>query len=295
MGRQRTPRTAAEPRRLRTAADMAKELPAPFRPLSDSPVLIDDEQRQLAACEAAIETLRVAFWAAGKALQIVRDARLYRTRYESFEDYCLDRWDMQRRYADRLIQAWPIAEALSPIGLRAVNEAQVRELVPLAGRYGNEAAVTVYRTVAEAESVPLTAAVLRGAVAAVGEAFSPAAAVEQVRSYLDSLGIEPEAEGDRVVDYTAKAADTIPRRWLTTLARQDRAAAVAYLDELERQVARVRRELAETDGVVGGGADSGADSGSGSGSGVDVGSESGAGSGAVPGARSDAGRGVVSA
>ncbi|MET7304302.1 hypothetical protein [Embleya sp. NPDC005575] len=275
MGRQRTPRTAAEPRRLRTAADMAKELPSPFRPLSDSPVLIDDEQRQLAACEAAIETLRVAFWAAGKALQIVRDARLYRTRYESFEDYCLDRWDMQRRYADRLIQAWPIAEALSPIGLKAVNEAQVRELVPLAGRYGNEAAVTVYRTVAEAESVPLTAAVLRGAVAAVGEAFSPAAAVEQVRTYLDSLGIEPEVEGDRVVDYTAKAADTIPRRWLTTLARQDRAAAVAYLDELERQVARARRELAEAD--------------------VHPADDPGAGSGAVPGARSDAGRGVVSA
>ncbi|MFI6977405.1 hypothetical protein ACIBSV_02325 [Embleya sp. NPDC050154] len=247
MGRQRTPRTAAEPRRLRTAADMAKELPAPFRPLSDSPVLIDDEQRQLAACEAAIETLRVAFWAAGKALQIVRDARLYRTRYETFEDYCLDRWDMQRRYADRLIQAWPIAEALSPIGLKAVNEAQVRELVPLAGRYGNEAAVTVYRTVAEAEAVPLTAAVLRGAVAAVGEAFSPAAAVEQVRGYLASLGIEPEPDGDRVVDYTAKAADTIPRRWLSTLARQDRAAAVAYLDELERQVARARLELAEGD------------------------------------------------
>ncbi|MGC0419807.1 hypothetical protein [Embleya sp. AB8] len=267
MGRQRTPRVAAEPRRLRTAADMAKELPAPFRPLSDSPVLIDDEQRQLAACEAAIETLRVAFWAAGKALQIVRDARLYRTRYESFEDYCLDRWDMQRRYADRLIQAWPIAEALSPIGLKAVNEAQVRELVPLAGRYGNDAAVTVYRTVAEAEAVPMTAAVLRGAVAAIGDAFSPAAAVEQVRQYLDSLGIEPdEVEGDRavdrtvdrtvgrVVDYTAKAADTIPRRWLTSLARQDRAAAVAYLDELERQVAQARRELAEADA---GGMDSG--------------------------------------
>ncbi|MGW1989299.1 hypothetical protein [Embleya sp. NPDC001921] len=283
MGRQRTPRTAAEPRRLRTAADMAKELPAPFRPLSDSPVLIDDEQRQLAACEAAIETLRVAFWAAGKALQIVRDARLYRTRYESFEDYCLDRWDMQRRYADRLIQAWPIAEALSPIGLKAVNEAQVRELVPLAGRYGNEAAVTVYRTVAEAEAVPLTAAVLRGAVAAVGEAFSPAAAVEQVRDYLASLGIEPEPEGDRVVDYTAKAADTIPRRWLSTLARQDRAAAVAYLDELERQVARARRELAEGEaegraGVPGavdvagrpdGDAGSGSRSGSGPGSSAD--------------------------
>ncbi|OPC78945.1 hypothetical protein B4N89_33050 [Embleya scabrispora] len=258
MGRQRTPRTAAEPRRLRTAADMAKELPTPFRPLSDSPVLIDDEQRQLAACEAAIETLRVAFWAAGKALQIVRDARLYRTRYESFEEYCLDRWDMQRRYADRLIQAWPIAEALSPIGLKAVNEAQVRELVPLAGRYGNEAAVTVYRTVAEAEFVPLTASVLRGAVAAIGDAFSPAAAVEQVRRYLDSLGIEPaEPEGERVVDYTAKAADTIPRRWLSTLARQDRAAAVAYLDELERQVAQARRELAEADGGGGDGSPGG--------------------------------------
>ncbi|MYW04111.1 hypothetical protein GT354_38685, partial [Streptomyces sp. SID3343] len=95
MGRSRGPERDKD-RRPKSAADVALALPAPFAPLSDNAVLIADEQRDLMACEAAIETLKVAFWAAGKALNVIRDARLYRARFETFEDYCLTRWGMQR-------------------------------------------------------------------------------------------------------------------------------------------------------------------------------------------------------
>src|SRR5438309_439896 len=81
------------------------------------------EQADLATCEAALDNLRVAFWAAGKALQVIRDARLYRDTHATFEDYVEQRWDMARSPAYRLIDAWPLAERLSPMGDK-LNERQ---------------------------------------------------------------------------------------------------------------------------------------------------------------------------
>ncbi|WP_067801398.1 hypothetical protein [Actinomadura formosensis] len=116
------------------------------RPAAVDGDLDDQDRADLAACEAALDNLRMAFWAAGKALQVIRDRRLYRADYGSFEAYCTDRWEIGRRQADRLIAAWPIAEQLRPIGLASLNEGQVRELLPIADRHGPQAAVTVYRT-----------------------------------------------------------------------------------------------------------------------------------------------------
>src|SRR5258708_34156409 len=74
-------------------------VPAPRAPLSDGIDLLDREREDLAACEAAIDTLRLAFWAAGKALQVIRDGRLYRGTHPTFEDYSQDRWEMTRQQA----------------------------------------------------------------------------------------------------------------------------------------------------------------------------------------------------
>src|SRR5579859_2559875 len=145
MGRRREATPGV--RRAPSAEDVPLGLPVPYEALSDSPNLIDVERKDLADCEAAIDSLRVAFWAAGKALQVIRDARLYRGSHDTFEDYCEGRWQMRRVYADRLIRAWPLAERLTPIGTRELNEGQVRELLPLAARHGDDAAVTVYETV----------------------------------------------------------------------------------------------------------------------------------------------------
>lgn len=69
MGGQRRAQ-AVERKKFETAADAARALPHLFRPISDAPTLIGEEQDVLAQCEAAVETLKVAFWAAGKALRI---------------------------------------------------------------------------------------------------------------------------------------------------------------------------------------------------------------------------------
>ncbi|MEV4127511.1 hypothetical protein [Nocardia sp. NPDC049707] len=157
-------------------------LPAPNDNTPDGP-LDDREQAQLTACESSIDGLRVAFWAAGRALQIVRDGRLYRDRYASFDEYVEQRWDMQRSYAHKLIRAWPLAAKLHPVA-PAINEGQVRELLPVAAQHGEDAAVTVYTTIAGAADVKVTAGKLREAVALLPERFDKAEVVELLQAWL---------------------------------------------------------------------------------------------------------------
>ncbi|WP_157121293.1 hypothetical protein [Nocardia miyunensis] len=144
--------------------------------------LSDGEQTQLAACESSIGTLRLAFWAAGRALQIVRDGRLYRNSYTSFDDYVEQRWDMQRSYAHKLIRAWPLAAKLYPVA-SGINEGQIRELLPVAAEHGEDAAVTVYATLA-AGDVKITAGKLREAVAVLPGEFDHDRVVQHLQAWL---------------------------------------------------------------------------------------------------------------
>lgn len=138
-------------------------LPMPTEESGGTGPMSEIELRYLKVCEASMEDLRLAFAKAGRALEIIREGRLYRGEYTNFDEYVEQRWGMQRSYANKLIRAWPLAERLRPHA-PALNEGQVRELLPVAAQYGEEAAVAVYRAVASAEGVKVTAGTLRGAV-----------------------------------------------------------------------------------------------------------------------------------
>jgi hypothetical protein len=175
---------------------MAVQLPMPHEPMSDNPaVLMEDEQKEMAACEAAIDHLRVAFWAAGKALAVIRDGRHYRTTHATFEDYVEQRWEMSRAQAYRLIEAWPLAERLgvSPIGDTGLTESQVRALLPVVRKHGEGAAFEVYRAVAEADGMRVTAQLLSDAVRAVPADGSGVA--EAVEVWLASLAEDRQEDG----------------------------------------------------------------------------------------------------
>ncbi|MFE3024075.1 hypothetical protein [Nocardia tengchongensis] len=139
------------------------------------------ETDQLEVCESSIDALRVAFWTAGRALQIVRDGRLYRADHATFDEYVEKRWDMQRSYAHKLIRAWPLAARLHPVA-PALNEGQIRELLPVAAAYGEDAAVTVYTTLAA--DVKVTAGKLREAVAVLPDDYDEGAVVQRLRAWL---------------------------------------------------------------------------------------------------------------
>ena len=68
----------------------------------------------------------------GQALLAIRDQRLYRQSYTTFEDYLRQRWDLSRSYAHRMIDAAVVVENLLPNGnIVPVNEAQARPLTSL--------------------------------------------------------------------------------------------------------------------------------------------------------------------
>jgi hypothetical protein len=95
--------------------------------------LSEAERAELAACERTIEGGLRGFVEVGTALARVRDSRLYRERFRSFERYCRERWSMARASAYRMIEAAEVVARVSPIGdtPAPANEAQARELARL--------------------------------------------------------------------------------------------------------------------------------------------------------------------
>lgn len=71
----------------------------------DGDALTSVESDELAAREQVIERGFKVWQEVGEALLHIRDKRLYRAKYATFEDYCRERWNMQRRHAYRLIDA----------------------------------------------------------------------------------------------------------------------------------------------------------------------------------------------
>lgn len=88
------------------------------------------EASALAQHEATVERGLASFLDVGRALLAIRDDRLYRVAFTTFEDYCQQRWGIDRTYAFRLTQAAQVADVL-PVGNTPANEAQARELAPL--------------------------------------------------------------------------------------------------------------------------------------------------------------------
>jgi len=94
----------------------------------DHPTLSVNARQRLEACEAVIDQGLRTFFEVGKALTEIRDDRLYQENYQSFEGYCLERWNISRPHAYRLIDAAEVVQNLSPIGDIPLHESQLRPL-----------------------------------------------------------------------------------------------------------------------------------------------------------------------
>ena len=80
----------------------------------------------LAANERVIERGIKSFVRVGRALMAIRDGKLYRSEYTTFEAYCQERWGFQSSRARQLIMAAETAESVTNVTLS--NEAVAREL-----------------------------------------------------------------------------------------------------------------------------------------------------------------------
>ena len=80
---------------------------------STPPTLTTREHSQLVRAERTIAKGLKSFWEVGMALKDIRDQRLYRQRYGTFEEYCADRWDLSRPRAYQLCAASEVVADLS--------------------------------------------------------------------------------------------------------------------------------------------------------------------------------------
>ncbi|MFC5076259.1 hypothetical protein ACFPN0_32790 [Kitasatospora cinereorecta] len=177
----------------------------------------------LVKCESAIENLRFAFWAAGKALQVVRDARLYRAQFETFEEYTQARWDITPQYAGKLIRTWRVAEALFQArpggGLETIVSTKLGyghawALVPLVEEHSVQAAVYLYLGLVKVKGSSVTAALVQGAVEALPKAAAGQkgktedAVIAYLASLEDGTRSTPASDPAKAVRALSKAAKT---------------------------------------------------------------------------------------
>src|SRR5262245_26470570 len=89
------------------------------------------ERGELARCEAVVERGLATFVEVGSALLSIRECRLYRAEFGTFEEYCRARWGMSKTHANRMIDAADVAGNLTPTGVIPTTERQARELASL--------------------------------------------------------------------------------------------------------------------------------------------------------------------
>ena len=90
-----------------------------------------EERNELERCEVVIKQGLQTFVEVGQALMLIRDKRLYRAEFGTFENYCREKWQINDRYARRLINASTVYENIKngPIGPK--TETQARPLTKI--------------------------------------------------------------------------------------------------------------------------------------------------------------------
>jgi hypothetical protein len=96
---------------------------------TDLKTLPEDERFRV--CEEMIEQGLKAYFEIGRALAEIQESRLYRQTYDTFEDYCAERWNIARRTAYQLIEAYRVVENVRNCAQVPATESQARELAKL--------------------------------------------------------------------------------------------------------------------------------------------------------------------
>lgn len=91
--------------------------------------LSSDERAKLHECEAMVTEHQKAFFKIAQALFTIRESRLFREKYTTFEEYCRCRWGFSRQYGYRIADSGALIRSLPPDLTTIVdNENQVRAL-----------------------------------------------------------------------------------------------------------------------------------------------------------------------
>lgn len=110
-------------------------------------ILNIDESHELERCEVVIKQGLQTFIEVGQALMTIREKRLYRIGFKTFEDYCVERWSISRPRAFQLIEAANVISGLSTIvDILPKTESQTRPLTSLEPEIQKEVWTEVVKT-----------------------------------------------------------------------------------------------------------------------------------------------------
>jgi len=124
-------------------------------------ILNIEESHELERCEVVIKQGLKTFIEVGEALFIIRDKRLYRNEFNTFEDYCQQKWSLGKRYVNYMIAA---SESITNLGtivpILPKTETQIRPLTSLEPEIQKE----VWKEVVETHGENITAAKVQSVV-----------------------------------------------------------------------------------------------------------------------------------
>lgn len=123
-----------------------------------------NEKKLLADCELVIRANVGAFIEVGAALMKIRDERLYRNGFATFEEYCRRKWHISKTHVNRLIDSSKIVDNLAPIGVIPERESHARELTRLSDPENQKRAWEQALRTAEDEGRAVTARDVEAAV-----------------------------------------------------------------------------------------------------------------------------------
>jgi hypothetical protein len=89
------------------------------------------ERNNLVELEETIQKNLTAFYEVGFALMQIRDNRLYREIYGTFEEYCKEKWGFTKSRANQLISASEVADNLTTTVAKEIPERHLRPLTSL--------------------------------------------------------------------------------------------------------------------------------------------------------------------
>lgn len=94
-------------------------------------ILSTQETVRLCELERIIQKGKDTFVEVGTALSEIRDSKIYRATFKTFEEYCEKRWAFNRDYASKMIMAAEVVGNLSTMVDKPANERQARPLAKL--------------------------------------------------------------------------------------------------------------------------------------------------------------------
>jgi hypothetical protein len=97
------------------------------------------ETSTLQGCEQVIEEGKRTFVDVGNSLMKIRDGKLYRAEFDTFEDYCQKRWGWTRQRSNQLIDAASVVSNLTTTVVIPSCETQARPLAKLEPEQQREA------------------------------------------------------------------------------------------------------------------------------------------------------------